>query len=377
MGTSWKEIKYDVFDWLRFPLVLLVVFLHCKGKPDDMHIDWINFGVLDGYNLLRIYISCIISGVAVLLFFMISGYLFYNRVIEFSFRVYVDKIKRRVKSLLVPYFFWILLFMIGNIILIIHYSEGVSVWGIIKTYIVDHRYWHMFWDCWSPEMSKNPPIGIIQDNSAPLLIPMWYVRDLFVVSLFSPILWWGVKKADVIFVVILGICFVFKFWPYIHGVSIQSFFFFTLGILLSKHEEMIDFLFRRWGRFLILISFSLSIYLVYLFNANFLFYDYFYSSFAIVFSLAALYLSYICVQRKYARALLKLAMASFVVYALHMVFISRYITIFVDRLGCDRISFLFLEYMLVPLMTSSICVLLYFVVRRYCPNMLLLLSGGR
>ena len=55
MGTSWKEIKYDVFDWLRFPLVLLVVFLHCKGKPDDMHIDWINFGLLDGYNLLRIY----------------------------------------------------------------------------------------------------------------------------------------------------------------------------------------------------------------------------------------------------------------------------------------------------------------------------------
>ena len=138
-----------------------------------------------------------------------------------------------------------------------------------------------------------------------------------------------------------------------------------------------DFLFRRWGRFLILISFSLSIYLVYLLNAKFLFYDYFYSCFAIVFSLAALYLSYICLQRKYALVLLKLAMASFVVYASHMVFISRYITIFVDRLGCDRISFLFLEYMLVPLMTSSICVFLYFVVRRYCPNMLLLLSGGR
>lgn len=377
MGTSWKEIKYDVFDWLRFPLVLLVVFLHCKGKPEDMHIDWISFGMLDSYNFLRIYISCIMSGVAVLLFFMISGYLFYNRVIDLSYRIYIDKITRRLKSLLVPYVFWILLFMTGNVILLIHSSEGLPVWEVVKTYIVEHRYWRIFWDCWSPEISKFYPIGFLQDNSAPLLIPMWFVRDLFVVSLFSPILWLGVKKADVIFVIILGVCFVFKFWPYIHGVSIQSFFFFSLGILLSKNEEKIDCFFQRWGRFLILTSFSLSIYLVYLLNAKFLFYDYFYSCFTIVFSLAALYLSYICVQRKYALVLLKLAKASFVVYASHSVFISKYIIIFVGGLWCDIIAFLFLDYLLVPAMTSCICAFLYFVVRRYCPNLLLLLSGGR
>ncbi len=154
---SWKEIKYNAFDWLRFPLVLLVVFLHCKGTPDDMHIDWINFGVMDGYNFLRIYIS----------------------------------------------------------------------------------------------------------------------------------------------------------------------------------------------------------------------------NFTIIFSIAALYMAYICVQRKCVLILLKLARASFVVYASHMVFISRYIKIFVDRLVCDSVYFLFIDYILVPIMTSSICVLIYFVVRRFCPNLLLLLSGGR
>lgn len=374
---SWKEIKYNAFDWLRFPLVLLVVFLHCKGTPDDMHIDWINFGVMDGYNFLRIYISNIISGVAVLLFFMISGYLFYNRIIEFSYRTYLVKIKRRVKSLLLPYVFWILLFMAGNIILIIHSSDSVSVWRVVKAYMVEHGYWHLFWDCWSPEITKNLPIGFLQDNSAPLLVPMWFVRDLFVVSLFSPLLWWGVKKADIVFVVIMGICYVFKIWPYIHGVSIQSFFFFTLGVLLSKYEGMMDVFFRRWGEFLIFVSFLLSIYLVYLFNAKFFFYEYIYSCFTIIFSLAALYMAYICVQRKCVLILLKLARASFVVYASHMVFISRYIKIFVDRLVCDSVYFLFIDYILVPIMTSSICVLIYFVVRRFCPNLLLLLSGGR
>lgn len=377
MEATWKEIKYNVFDWLRFPLVLLVVFLHCKGKPEDMQIDWVDFGLMDIYNILRIYISCIISGVAVLLFFTISGYLFYNRVIVFSFRTYINKIERRLKTLLVPYVFWIFLYMAGNVILIIHGSDGVSAWDVVKSYIVEHRYWHIFWDCWSPEILKYPPIGFLQDNSAPLLIPMWFVRDLFVVSLLSPILWFGVKKADVIFVLVLGACFILKLWPYIHGVSIQSFFFFSLGILLSKHEELMDVFFHRWGGALILISFLLSFYLVYLFNLKFLYYDYIYSCFTIVFCLSVLYLSYICVQRKWVLVFLKLAMASFVIYASHTVFISKYIGNFVDRLGGDSCAYLFLAYLLVPIMTSCVCYLIYFVVRKYFPSLLLLLSGGR
>ena len=65
------ELKYKVFDWLRFPLIVFVVYIHSFGKPIDFYaIDFSNPMPMDYYNLLRISISHVLTHIAVPMFFL-------------------------------------------------------------------------------------------------------------------------------------------------------------------------------------------------------------------------------------------------------------------------------------------------------------------
>lgn len=208
---KWDGSVYRLFDILRFPLVLLIVFLHCKGSSDFYPIDWHNFTMMDGYNFLRHYLSNVISCVAVPTFFLMSGYLFYYRTDHFSIRLYKDKIIRRIKTLLVPYFFWNTLFLAGTIFFVVSSSYYSNQWLAIVDLLNENGWWRVFWDCQLMEGDINAPVGYAQDNSAPLLVPMWFVRDLFVVCLFSPILWSLVKRMGIAYVCLLGGGYVLQF----------------------------------------------------------------------------------------------------------------------------------------------------------------------
>lgn len=57
------------------------------------------------YNI-EYFISEIIACVAVPLFFLISGFLFFYRLRGFNHAVYLSKLRKRFWSLFVPYLFW-------------------------------------------------------------------------------------------------------------------------------------------------------------------------------------------------------------------------------------------------------------------------------
>ena len=94
-----NELKYKVFDWLRFPLIVFVVYIHSFGKPIDFYaIDFSNPMPMDYYNLFRISISHVLTHIAVPMFFFISGFLFFNKLQEWNRTVYFDKLKKRIKT---------------------------------------------------------------------------------------------------------------------------------------------------------------------------------------------------------------------------------------------------------------------------------------
>lgn len=374
----WNNYIYRIFDTLRFPLVILIVFLHLKGEPSSMQIDWNNFSFIDGYNLLRTYVSCVICNIAVPLFFLMSGYLFYNRIGELTKDIYLKKIKRRLKTLCIPYFFWISLFMIGNVIFIIRSPESVSVWNSFFRYFKENGGMRIYWDCYVLGGGETP-IGFVQDNSAPLLIPMWFVRDLIVVTLCSPFLWWLIRQMGLMIVLIISICYVFQYWPYIHGVSSVSFFFYSLGIYLSRHADVIDAFFGKYGLHLFISTICISFLLVYIINSNWLYAPYLMRVFMIIGSFSALFLAYKLVLTHKKIAWQKLSNASFVVYAMHMVFVSKYVRVFFRKTIVVDYSMptLFFEYLAVPLITISVCLIFYYILRKYLPQFLLFVSGGR
>jgi hypothetical protein len=74
----------------------------------------------------------------------------------------------------------------------------------------------------------------------------------------------------------------------------------------------------------------------------------------------------------------KLSKTSFVIYAAHMVFISKYVNILIYRLiPSEDAVYLMLKYVMVPIITIVICIIIYVTVRKFVPNMILFLSGGR
>ena len=110
---------------LRFPLAILVAFVHGFGAEID--IAELHASGLTGmaiYDYVRLFFSVVIARSAVPIFFIISGYLLFLKVEDYSKTVYMAKLRKRLYSLVVPYFSWIvllilwtLMFMVGGILL--------------------------------------------------------------------------------------------------------------------------------------------------------------------------------------------------------------------------------------------------------------------
>ena len=81
-----------VIDSLRFPMAVLVVLIH---------------SYMTGVGLVGKLLYDVITRVAVPTFFLISGFLFYKRLEQWKWDVWKIKVKKRVWTLVVPYFVWI------------------------------------------------------------------------------------------------------------------------------------------------------------------------------------------------------------------------------------------------------------------------------
>ena len=238
---QWESCHFDTFDILRFPMAVLVIYIHCRmGIPDgyyffDSIMDFTNFGII-----LRIYISIIISSVCVPTFFLISGYLFYNNQTSFCWMLFCKKLKRRLFSLVIPYFLWILLLLFIIFLLMIPETNSFQDWrDSIVSYIIEHGNIHIFYDTIIIKGEPyNLPVGWEQDNSAPLLFTFWYIRDLILTILISPIIYGTIKLFKSYFIMLLAVSYILNLWPYIHGFSIVSIFYFRhLSFIPSQHNE--------------------------------------------------------------------------------------------------------------------------------------------
>ena len=111
MSESQRPLSVDegtsrVIQLLRFPLVVGVVYVHAFGgatpMPRPAHGSPLEF---PPSALVMILVSQGVARVAVPLFFLIAGFLFFAGS-EWSVEVYLLKLRRRVKTLLVPYVLW-------------------------------------------------------------------------------------------------------------------------------------------------------------------------------------------------------------------------------------------------------------------------------
>lgn len=145
-----ERVQSEVMDWLRLPLAVAVVFIHSFGKPAQVDMARLHSDPLcweSIYDFVRIAGSNVITHCAVPVFFMISGFLFFYKVKEWNLSVYGQKLRKRWRSLAVPYLLWIVIFVgytevqkLGGVLL--HGKPLIGMWE----YIIDSGGVNMLWD---------------------------------------------------------------------------------------------------------------------------------------------------------------------------------------------------------------------------------------
>lgn len=101
-----QALQSQTIDWLRFPLIICVIFIHNATLPADFDvttIDWQSLSAGDLFIYMKILFSHVLTHIAVPIFFMISGFLFFLRTPKLTLNIYKNKIKKRLHTLLIPY----------------------------------------------------------------------------------------------------------------------------------------------------------------------------------------------------------------------------------------------------------------------------------
>ena len=218
-----NEKDSKAIEFLRFPLICAVVCIHTNLIE---YCDWLtDFSVFSNSSYIFISILC---SIAVPLFFFISGYLFFKTQ-DFNEKIYIDKIKRRIISLFVPYILWnIIYFMIVCLFQIVKPDFQLLLHkSIYEMSLTDFLY--IFWDI--SKISHLPT-----DQNAPLVTQFWFLQCLMIIILLSPIIYVGIKRLKVLFILLMAIICVTDILPEYTGVKWGAFFYFILGSYFSVNK---------------------------------------------------------------------------------------------------------------------------------------------
>lgn len=185
MNLSDSRLLSQTISVLRLPLIVAVVFIHNSSAelPGMDLTEIINQpAFLGGVNNLIIFISGIIAACAVPMFFFFSGYLFFCKVNTFSKEIYYDKVRSRVRSIVVPYLFWALL--------------GVCLYGVLATLpftktVYGHGYFSLSWRYIGEQITGFKLVD--GEHIYQMGYHLWFLRDLFCMVLISPLFYWGLK----------------------------------------------------------------------------------------------------------------------------------------------------------------------------------------
>lgn len=341
--------------FLRFPLIVAVVFIHTELISSD------EIGQYPIYNLIRHVISEEFARIAVPLFFFFSGFLFfYNS--NFSAKTYQSKLKNRVRSLLIPYIFWNLL------ILPITYLSQISTPSMVfsdQALIIDYNWFDYLKIFWARSGG----------DSYPIYVPFWFIRDLMVMVILSPIIYLFIKYCKFYGILLLGISWLFNLAPNIPGFSITAFFFFSFGawFSLNNRDFTYDFQPLRWMTtilYLILVSIS-----TYSWYNN-------YSNYAQVLGIFVGLIALISwtaygIENNRLKTNAPLAGSSFFVFAYHGKPITLVAKVWGMHIFPTNEFMILVGYFLLPTIIVALGVGIYALMHKHLPTFTSIITGGR
>jgi len=345
---------------LNFPLIIGVVYIHAYGTTISfagrtLGTDQLNYLT----DFIRILISQGIARLSVPLFFLISGYLFLSGT-RWSMRVYGRKLAARTRTLLVPFLFWTVL---G--VAIRYLGQSIPAF---RDYFVGSG--PLVAD-YSLFALMNAVFGL---TSMPEAYHFWFIRDLMVLMVLSPLLIFILERLALPFLAAVFLVWIMAVWPLAvpDGVGVL---FFSAGCYLAMKKISL-FALDRYGRWFFFLYIPILL-------ADVIWYDKPFNMclhrcgivIGIVAVLFATKLILGCERLK--TSIVWLSGASFFVYAAHEPLLGIVRTVVFQVVPFDRPYAMLLTYLLLPLLLIAFLVALYRLFTVYAARPLAIVTGGR
>lgn len=209
----------DKFRILAFFSIVMVVYAHSYYLEGEGY-------VLNGFiqNLVRG-----IDRTAVPLFFTISGYLFFINLND-GFTSVLIKIRKRVRTLLIPYIICNVWFVL--VYLLLHFTPAVApfVNNDLFGYLLDKNLWSVL-------------SALFVD---PAGFHLWFLRDLMLVVLCTPIIYYQMKYMPRITIIVL---FFISLWQQsVYEGFLVALTWFTTGACFALTKTRLQWKEYRYSR---------------------------------------------------------------------------------------------------------------------------------
>ena len=215
---------------LRFPLIVLIVFIHARFQGPD-------YPDAATEHLCKSLFWGKMPHCAVAAFFLFSGYLLASRTMRRRndqggiFVSYPDMLRRKFKSLVIPYFIWNTLVMLPHLLIwALHLSSsllpstkfaGMNFFQIlVRTYGLDPREY-------------------------PIDVPLWYIRSLMLLFLISPVLLFLIRHLPKY----LSLCLIIAGTFLLSGE--KEVLFFSFGIFCGYFDVDLRPIKKHWFLYLV------------------------------------------------------------------------------------------------------------------------------
>ncbi len=356
-----RGLHSQSLDLMRFPLAVVVLTVHVSSITQ---LSGHTFTA--GTEAFRRFVEIFLHNQSVPIYFFIAGYVFFYKM-EMNRQQYTRKLHNRVKSLLIPYLIW-------NTVGILLVATKALVKGDGEFYPTLGNLLSCYWMYDGSLSGRQTELGIY-----PIDLPLWFVRDLMIVVLLTPALYWIIRHARHYWVWALGIAWLFR-WQLSnqhHAQMLTAFFFFSWGGYMSIFKK--DMI-REFGR---LRNSSFIAYPLlgaaawYCAAADTGWFNQVKDLYILAGLIAAYNLSALLLTHQVVKVSSFLSSASFFIYITHYLMIGPIIRKIFGLLEPGSTFAVVTVYLLCIALITSMLLALFYLMQRYTPKLLRVTAGRK
>ncbi len=360
------DLQSRTIDTLRFPLMLGVVFIHSAFMsyfyPDGRTVfDLENMPV---YSLAAYIFSDNLGQIAVPLFFFMSGYLFfYGNGGGFGWRGYLVKLKKRCRTLLVPYVVWNVVYALCFLAAQEFFPEAMSgrIKPLSESGVLDIL--NLFWG--------------VGNGDSPIAGQFWFIKYLMLMVVAAPLFYLLIARCPRAVVFAVAVAGVADNLFDVSGLWYTPVLFFGWGAYYSINGKEFVFSFRRIGNVALLLYpavLALNILLFHLSGEN----PRLSLNVGVYVGLvAAVRAVSLLVGRRNFRVRAFFPRSSFFLFACHGIMCATLCKIAVKVVPADCDLMAVAVYFSIVFGVTAVCLAAYYVMDKYLPKLTAVITGGR